>query len=77
MRSSKLVSDSILNTMMLEREIRMLNMDIWLASTRDINNAAVMYFHKIPCEILKQSGLWAYVYFADGTSETVYGWMIK
>jgi hypothetical protein len=52
-------------------------MDIWIASTEQIKQASLQYFSKMPVEVLKQSGLWAYVYFADGTSDTVYGWMIK
>ncbi len=51
-------------------------MDIWRATQEQIINAAIKHFGKRPTEILKQSGLWAYVYFADGTSETVSQWMI-
>ncbi len=52
-------------------------MDIWRASHDQIKQAALKYFHKLPTDVIKMSGLWAYVYFADGTSETVYTWMIS
>lgn len=52
-------------------------MDIWIATVEQIKQAAKQYYGKIPVEIHKQSGYWAYVYFADGTSETVYQWMIS
>jgi hypothetical protein len=52
-------------------------MDIWNATKSQIKQAAKKYFDKYPVEVLKQSGLYAYVYFADGTSETVYQWMVN
>jgi hypothetical protein len=50
--------------------------DIWRATKEQIITASLKHFGKAPTEILRQSGLWAYVYFADGTNETVYEWMI-
>jgi hypothetical protein len=52
-------------------------MDLWLASHNEIKAAALKYFHKMPDRVLKQSGLFAYVYFNDGTNGTVYGWMLN
>ena len=52
-------------------------MDIWRATVEQIKQAAKKYYGKYPVEVLKQSGLWAYVYFTDGTNETVYEWMIS
>ncbi len=52
-------------------------MDIWRATNEQIIKASLTHFGKRPVDIIKQSGLWAYVYFADGTSETVYDWMVK
>ncbi len=52
-------------------------MDIWNATEKQIKEASLKYFKKSPIEILKQSGFWCYVYFNDGTSDTVYQWMIN
>ncbi len=51
-------------------------MDIWRATAEQIKTAALKYYGKYPISILKQTGYWAYVFFPDGTSETVYAYMV-
>lgn len=52
-------------------------MDMWKATDSQIKEAASRHYGKTPTRVTRPSGLWAYVNFADGTNETVYGWMIK
>ncbi len=52
-------------------------MDMWLATDSQIKIAAKKFFRRLPVEINRQSGLWAYVYFADGTNGTIYQWMVN
>ena len=51
-------------------------MDIWRATNAQIEKAAKLKTDKRITEILRQSGLWADVWCADGSLVTVCDWEI-